>query len=127
MGYSPLQYRNFHKILLSRLYAFRYSSCNFTCLSKTPADNAFTITYNDDSSECKCTTTFSNLCNTINCYQTVLQFDVTVNFYFIHCHNRLKVKTALASTISEFLNTTVIEDRKSTRLNSSHANISYAV
>src|SRR5574344_1612697 len=109
MRNSTIQYRNLYEIFLCSFNALRDSSCYFTCFSQAITDETFTVTYNDDSSESECTTTFCNLCHTVDSNQAILQFYITIYFYFIHCHNRLKFKTSLACCISEFLNTTMVK------------------
>ena len=104
-----LEYRNLHQVLFGSLSAFGDSSGNFTGLTQTVANHALTITNNDDGSECKRTTTLCNLRHTVDSNQAVFQFCVTIYFYFIHCHNRLKFKTTLTCSISQSLYTTMIE------------------
>ena len=86
MRNCTFQYRNLYEILLSGLCTLRDCCCNLTGLAQAPSDYAITVTYNDNSSECKGATTFGNLGYTVDSNQTVFQFNVTIYFYFIHCH-----------------------------------------
>ena len=103
------QHRNLYEIFLCRLGTLGDCSRYFACFAKTPADDTIAITNNDDSSECEGTTTLGNLCYTVDSNQTVFEFYVTIYFYFIHCHNRLKFKTTFAGCISQSLYAAVIE------------------
>jgi len=106
---SALKHRNLNEVLLCSLYALSDSCCNFASLTETVADNTLAVTNNNDGSECKCTTTLSNLSYTVDSHEAVLQINVIKNFYFIHCHNHLEFETTVTSCISELLNTSVIK------------------
>ena len=109
MRNCTLEYRNLNQVLLSSLSTLSNSSCNLTCLTKTVTDNTVTVTYNDDSSECESTTTLGNLSYTVDCNQAILKYFFVIYLYFIHCHNRLKFKTTITSTVSQLLYATVVE------------------
>ena len=85
---SSLDDWNPNQILLGSLYTLGDGSRNFACFTKTIANNTVTITYNNDGCECKCTTTLSNLSNTINSNQAVLKLGIVLYFNFIY-HNRI--------------------------------------
>ena len=109
MRNSALEHRNLNEVLLSCLNTLSDSSGNFAGLTQTVANYALAVTNNDDSSECECTTTLGNLSYTVDSHETVLQINVIIIFYFIHCHNRLEFETAITSCVSKLLNTSVIE------------------
>ncbi len=109
MRHSTFQHRYLDKILLCSLCALGYRSGNLTCLTKTITDNAITVTYHNYGREGESTSTLGNLRHAVDGNQTIFQFDVTIYFYSIHCHNRLKVKTSLTSSVSQLLYTTVIQ------------------
>ncbi len=106
---STFENRNLDKILLCSLYAFGDSSCNLTSLTQSITYSSVTVADNDNRCKSECTTTLCYLCHTVDSNETIFQFYVTVNFYFIHCHNRLKFKTALASSFCELLHTAVVK------------------
>ena len=101
MGYSALEHGNFYQVLLSGLSALGNSSGDFTSLTKTIADDAVTVTYNDHGSKRKGTTTFSHFRYTVDLNEAIFQFCVAIHFYFIHCHNRLKFKTSFAGCVCQ--------------------------
>ena len=88
MRHCALEYWNLYQIFLRSLYTLGYSCCNFTCFTKTIANHAVTITYNNDGSESESTTTLSNLSNTINSNQAVFQLGIVLHFNSIY-HNRI--------------------------------------
>ena len=99
---STLVNRHFDKILLSSLYALSDGCGNFVSLTKAKTDDAVIVTYNDNCSECECTTTLSHLSGAVDCNKAILQFNIVSRFnsvIFIY-HDFLKFKSAFASAFS---------------------------
>ena len=66
MGNGAFEYGNLNQVFLGRLNALGDSRCYFAGLTQTVTDNAIAITYNDNSSERKGTTTLCYLGNTVD-------------------------------------------------------------
>ena len=123
MRNRTLEHRNFYQIFLCCFNTFCNSSRNFTGFTKTVANNTVTITYNNDGSECECTTTLSNLSNTINSNQAVFKLGIVLYFNSIY-HNRiLKFKSSITGSICHLLNSTVIQVTIAVEHNSSNSSL----
>ena len=107
MGDSTLKHRNFYQILLCSLYAFSYSSSNFTGLSKTVTNDSITITDNNYSCKSESAATLSYLNYSIDSNQSILQF-FCINVYSV-CHNLLEFKSTFTCTFSNFFDTAMIK------------------
>ena len=98
---STLENGNLYEILLGRLYTLGNGSGNFASLTKSPANYTIAVTDNYNSCEREGTSTLGHLSYTVDGNQSVFQFNVTIYSNFVHCHNRLKIKSTFTSCISE--------------------------
>ena len=88
MRYSAFQDRNTGKILFGCFHTFCNRCGHFAGLTEAPSNNTILITNNHNSRETKSSTTFSNLSNTIDSYESVLQLNVARYLYsVINCHD----------------------------------------
>ena len=110
MGYCSIDDWNLYHILLSGFCSFCDGGGYLTGLSEATADCSFTVTYNNDGSECEGSTTFCYLGNAVNSYELIFKLRLAICFYFINCHNcYLEIKSTITSCISKLFYTTMIE------------------
>ena len=80
---GSLVQRNFYEILLSILDALGDSGGNFIGLSETIAYHTLLVAHYYDSGEAEVTSALGYLGNPLNCYQSVLEFQIG-GLYFLY-------------------------------------------
>ncbi|EJF10848.1 hypothetical protein O71_06637 [Pontibacter sp. BAB1700] len=88
MWNSVMVKRNFNQVLFCIVYTFSNSVSYFVCFTKAVSNNTITITYYNDGSKAKSSTTFYNFSYTIDRNNFFFEFDLaslyTTNIIFQH-------------------------------------------